>query len=276
MSAIRTGLILLVLSFCALWGNITFAQDDVANLKDRINAETGIAKAEALNQFVEELKSAFILLYSDEIDDYKRSERKLHHEIYGVKKIRTVKKSTDQTKAPLEAAENRYIIFRYVWLAVIIFFLFTIAYILKKKEKRQILFRQELAKDSKSELIQRMRTEHNSQIIKTNLKDLVDGNTIDKIIHDLKISSKNTFDEDFLIIYHKLDEEFFPNLRKKHSNLTKHDQVLCGMIKMGLDSKQIAHITFRTPESIHVARSRLRKKLGMKAKEDLGLYLQDF
>lgn len=147
---------------------------------------------------------------------------------------------------------------------------------MRNKEKRQAVIHKTLAKAGKSELIQRMRSEHDSQIIKTNLKDKVDENTVDKVINDLKLSSKNTFDDDFLMIYHKVDEEFFPKLRKKHPNLTKHDQVLAGMIKMGLDSKQIAHITFRTPESIHVARSRLRKKLGMKAKEDLGLYLQDF
>jgi len=185
-----------------------------------------------------------------------------------------LEKSNEQKNDLLKAAEQKYKVFRFLWLIVILLFLITIAYFLKNKEKRQTLFNQTLAKDSKRELIQRMRTEHNSQIIKSNLKDKVDESTIDKVIKDLNLSSNNTFDEDFLMIYHKTDEEFFPKLRRKYPCLTKHDQVLCGMIRMGLDSKQIAHITFRSPQSIHVARSRLRKKLVMMAKQDLGLYLQ--
>lgn len=213
---------------------------------------------------------------------YKRLHEKVYDEekLFSLAELQLVKekaqleKYIEQKDEQFKVEKKQYTIVRFFWYAIILMFLFTIVYLLRNKEKRQMLFRKALAKDSKNELIQRMRTEHDTQIIKTNLKDKVDEYTVNKIINDLTLSSKNTFDDDFLMIYHQVDEEFFPRLRKKHPNLTKHDQVLCGMIKMGLDSKQIAHITFRTPESIHVARSRLRKKLGMTAKEDLGLYLQ--
>lgn len=182
----------------------------------------------------------------------------------------------EQKQKELRTQEKRYNITRIVGYIIVFLFLITVAYLLRNKEKQKAVFHKTITKAGKSELIQRMRTEHDTQIIKTNLKDKVDEYTVDKVINDLKLSSKNTFDDDFLMIYHKVEEEFFQKLRKKHPNLTKRDQVLCGMIKMGLVSKQIALITFRTPESIHVARSRLRKKLEMKAKHDLGLYLQNF
>lgn len=299
MSALQASLIILILSLYSLTVNITFVQNDIEDLKTTIKTETGIPKAEALNQLAYKLTDSVANFYSfrgrtfslidrDDTELNEQDYRRLHEKDYNEEKkislaeLRLKKekdqleKSNEQKNELLKAAEQKYKVFRFLWLTIIILFLFTIAYFLRNKERRQAMFRKALAKDSKNELIQRMRTEHNSQIIKNNLKDKVDEYTIDKVIKDLKLSSNNTFDEDFLMIYHKVDDEFLPNLRKKHPDLTKHDQVLCGMIKIGLDSKQIAHITFRTPESIHVARSRLRNKLGMKAKEDLGLYLQDF
>ncbi len=57
--------------------------------------------------------------------------------------------------------------------------------------------------------------------------------------------------------------DFFEKLSKKHPNLTKGDLRLCAFLKMNLSTKEIANLTFKNPESVKVARSRLRKKLGL-------------
>ncbi|MCF8230552.1 MAG: hypothetical protein K9J27_00080 [Bacteroidales bacterium] len=256
MIALPIKLTYLVFSFYFLLGNSLFAQDYTRAINARIKTQTTTTKVKTINK----------LAYNQKRTSLAKPRIKEEKE--------RLKNSNEKNNNLLEAVNQRYRVLRVLWLSIIILFLITIAYFLKKKEKQQNIFRNTFAKDGKSELIQRMRNEHNAQVIRNNLKEKADGATIDKVIKDLQLSSNNTFDEDFLMIYHKVDEEFFPKLRKKHPSLTKHDQVLCGMIKMGLDSKQIAHITFRSPESIHVARSRLRKKLAIMAKEDLGLYIQ--
>ena len=180
-----------------------------------------------------------------------------------------------QKETKLAAEQGRIRFTQTIWIAIIIVLGSGLGILVWNRRKLHSLLVSATNQSGKSELIQRMRTEHNLQIVQSNLVNKVDPQIAEKIISELKSSSKNTFDEDFLLIYQKVDKNFFPRLRKKHPNLTRHDQVLCGMINMGLDSKQIAHITFRTPESIHVARSRLRKKLGLEQPENLSVYLQN-
>lgn len=59
------------------------------------------------------------------------------------------------------------------------------------------------------------------------------------------------------------NEVFFERLLMKHPNLTQSDLRLCAFLKMNMNTKEIANLTFKNPESIKVARSRLRKKMGM-------------
>lgn len=59
------------------------------------------------------------------------------------------------------------------------------------------------------------------------------------------------------------NSDFFERLSKQFDNLTKGDLRLCALLKMNLRTKEIANLTFRNPESIKVARSRLRKKIGL-------------
>lgn len=180
----------------------------------------------------------------------------------------------NQQEAKLTSQQGKFKDSQKIWFAIVFILISGLLLLFWNRRKLRALLISATSQTGKSELIQRMRTEHNLQIVQSNLENNVDPRIAEKIISELKSSSKNTFDEDFLLIYQKVDKDFFPKLRKKHPNLTRHDQILCGMINMGLDSKQIAHITFRTPESIHVARSRLRKKLDLEQPENLTVYLQ--
>jgi tetratricopeptide (TPR) repeat protein len=164
---------------------------------------------------------------------------------------------------------------RFFWVAVIVLFLLTILYIFKNKEKREIAYNRLQRQVRKDSLLERMGNEHDLHIIREQFKGIADENKLAEIERALKVSSKNTFDQDFLFIYRNIDDDFLKKLHKKHPDLTQHDQVLCSMIRMGLNSKQIAHITFRSPGSIHVARSRLRKKMGLPHTKDLACYLQN-
>ncbi len=59
------------------------------------------------------------------------------------------------------------------------------------------------------------------------------------------------------------NEAFSKKISQKYPHLTQNDLRLCALLKMNLNTKEIANLTFKTPESIKVARSRLRKKLDL-------------
>ena len=60
---------------------------------------------------------------------------------------------------------------------------------------------------------------------------------------------------------HAQEERFIKTLLKKHPALLPAEVGLCLLLKKNIPSKEIASLTFRSPNTIKVARSRLRKKL---------------
>ena len=73
--------------------------------------------------------------------------------------------------------------------------------------------------------------------------------------------------------YSKLNPELARRLLKRHPSLTPVEIELAGMIRLGLRSKELAELMFVKPESMRVSRSRLRKRLGLNANQNLETYL---
>lgn len=61
----------------------------------------------------------------------------------------------------------------------------------------------------------------------------------------------------------EFNSAFFKNLIKDFPDLTVNESRLCVFLNRNLSTKQISEITRQSPESINVARTRLRKKLGL-------------
>lgn len=61
----------------------------------------------------------------------------------------------------------------------------------------------------------------------------------------------------------KTNQEFVEKLSNQFPTLTQSELRLSALLKMNLNTKEIANLTFKSSESIKVARSRLRKKLGL-------------
>jgi len=62
-------------------------------------------------------------------------------------------------------------------------------------------------------------------------------------------------------------------LLKIHPDLTPAEIKLAEMIRLGLNSKQLAGIMFISPESLRVSRTRLRNKLKLHPGQNLESYL---
>lgn len=96
------------------------------------------------------------------------------------------------------------------------------------------------------------------------------GNKIDQVKTDELEAELN-------IQISNANQELLESLSKEFPNLTQNEKRLCALLKMNLTTKEIANLTFKTPESVKVARSRLRKKLGLThQKIVIGSFLNQF
>jgi DNA-binding response OmpR family regulator len=92
---------------------------------------------------------------------------------------------------------------------------------------------------------------------------------ISKLSSQTKENAWNRFEE----YYQQVDPRFFSKLTEKYPNLTPSEIKLASLLKLNLDTKEIASITFQDPNSVRVARARLRKKLNLGQGENLTTFL---
>ncbi|MDP2337293.1 MAG: response regulator [Bacteroidota bacterium] len=82
-------------------------------------------------------------------------------------------------------------------------------------------------------------------------------NMTEQIWNDFETRFENAFDS------------FYTVLLEKFPSLTPNERKLCALLRSGLSSKDIAILTFQNPQSVDVARYRLRKKLNLVNEENL-------
>lgn len=70
-----------------------------------------------------------------------------------------------------------------------------------------------------------------------------------------------------------IDDEFFARLRERYPNLTKGQIRLCGLLRSGLSSSDIAQRLHISIETVITQRKRLRKRMNLKEGEDLEMIL---
>ncbi len=96
------------------------------------------------------------------------------------------------------------------------------------------------------------------------------------LISDLAVFNQHNHWDEFHKRFEDVHQDFYKTLNLNHSNLSPADLKLAALIKLGLSAKEIAAITQNTHESVHVARSRLRKKLKLETVDNLTIYFNNF
>ncbi len=86
---------------------------------------------------------------------------------------------------------------------------------------------------------------------------------IEQVITDLKLSQRNNAWEEFETHFTKVHSQFYQSLQQKFPTLTPNEKKLCAFLRLNMSTKDISAITNQTVNSITVARTRLRKKLGI-------------
>ncbi len=96
---------------------------------------------------------------------------------------------------------------------------------------------------------------------------------------DTEIKNKIWVDKSADDFYTKIDalsSSFYDKLTTQFEGLTKTEIRLCSLIKLDLDTKQIAALQNINPSSVKKSRNRLRKKLNLSPEEDLDAFLKTF
>ncbi|MEI6885810.1 MAG: response regulator [Bacteroidota bacterium] len=103
---------------------------------------------------------------------------------------------------------------------------------------------------------------------------VITRNEIAKVLKTIDDNIK--FDNDWYRIkahFEKIHPGFFDRLRKLYPQLTPNDHKLCALLRMNLNTKEIAHILKITAPSTEISRIRLRKKLNLNKGINLTQYI---
>jgi len=96
------------------------------------------------------------------------------------------------------------------------------------------------------------------------------------VVRELEANmSKETWEE-FEYRFNAVHNDFYDNLIRDFPGLTPNELKLCAFLKLNMTSKDISTITYTTPQSITVARHRLRVKLGLSRDANLITFLAKY
>ena len=96
-------------------------------------------------------------------------------------------------------------------------------------------------------------------------------NTISKFNNNATGSVWKEFETRFENVY----ESFYERLNQLFPDLTPGEKKLCALLRLNLTSKDIAALTFQNPQSVDMARYRLRKKFNLEKDENLVDFLMN-
>ena len=97
---------------------------------------------------------------------------------------------------------------------------------------------------------------------------------LDNIIKEFSSDISHQFWLDFEMHFEEIHPGFFKHLLDRYPDLSPNEKRLCAFIKLNMNTKDIAEITYQNPQSINVARSRLRNRLRLDREENLVSFLQ--
>ncbi|NOQ27210.1 MAG: response regulator [Bacteroidales bacterium] len=124
-------------------------------------------------------------------------------------------------------------------------------------------------------------TEFNSKLLSKleilTKNHLEDNESAKKILNDIKfelnLKIKTQAWEDFENHFKSVHPLFMENLINNFPKLSSGEIKLCALLRLNLNSKEIASILFQNPQSIDIARYRLRKKMDLNRDDNLNSFL---
>ncbi|NOY51634.1 MAG: tetratricopeptide repeat protein, partial [Chlorobi bacterium] len=123
--------------------------------------------------------------------------------------------------------------------------------------------------ESLDKVFQELRDMLNRQNIKPSTRKKLEA-----IIRHLKPHNTDKEWEEFRSYFEDVHPSFYSNLKKTAPDLSLNEQKICAYLRLGMNTKEIASITFRQVRSVESTRFRIRKKLNLTANDNLFTYLE--
>ena len=106
-----------------------------------------------------------------------------------------------------------------------------------------------------------------------NIKKTSNTKTAEKLNGLLRLVDRNFNQdkdwEDFKLFFEQVNPDFFNNLKNAFPQLSSNDLKLCSLLRLNMNTKEMASILGISPDSVKTARYRLRKKLNLPHEENL-------
>jgi len=100
---------------------------------------------------------------------------------------------------------------------------------------------------------------------------------LEKIVKEIDINLKLQEDwEQFEYHFDKVHGGFLTRLQHDFPDLSPNEQKLCTLLRLNLNTKEIAHILSISQRGVEVARYRLRKKLGLEKGQNLSKFVLEY
>lgn len=192
--------------------------------------------------------------------------------------IRNIEKKEEQAKIENEKQKLRY----FLWFASILFVIIISGLIIyqnirfkkKEAEMEQQRLTGELETKNKEltlNVMDFMQRKVKSDDLINKLIEIYEAteeetktkNDILRIIQELKKSNYKNIWKDFEKRFKDVHVSFYNTLIEKYPDLTPNEIRLAAFLRLNLSTKDIAELTGKRVETIEIARSRLRKKLGI-------------
>jgi tetratricopeptide (TPR) repeat protein len=106
------------------------------------------------------------------------------------------------------------------------------------------------------------------ELLNINVETSASKEFILRMISDIDLQLKQNTMDDFEKYFIEVHPTFYSNLKEKYPELAPAEMKVCALLRLNLNSKDIASITHKTTRSVETIRTNIRKKMGL-TKENL-------
>jgi tetratricopeptide (TPR) repeat protein len=152
-------------------------------------------------------------------------------------------------------------------------------------EKKESELQSELSKEKSEAEIQLKSKELTSYALQLIDKDRAIDELLEKIKENAPSSYKSLSNKykkgaedlwkQFNLRFTEVNSDFYKRLKEKHPTFTRTEQKHLALIKLKFSTKEMARILNIEPHSVHISRSRIRKKIGLERSESLENYINE-
>jgi tetratricopeptide (TPR) repeat protein len=199
-----------------------------------------------------------------------------------LKKSNRLERANLKSKLNYEQLANQRIILIFVGIVIVIISVLIIL-LFRNRSKRAELKKQEVElNQTKMQLeLEKKNADLTNNIVRiSNLNKLIrevqfelenekkrlpidQRNKMNSIIRKIKKNADNNIWSEFEIQFEQIHKGFYHRLILDFPDLSPNERRLCSFFKLNMRTKEIAEITGQSVNSINVARTRMRKKLGL-------------